>query len=242
MKKLTENIIEMSMLFSRMLENEKIKQPEPDTVSVFDIFKERVEDWANEFEGIYRDSVPYLEAIEIFSLHKFIEEGWAEVEDQTGDLEAFGYINGDMEYLSCLDAAYRFAIENRPVYLLYPDDTEAEADSLEAISKHQQNGGMFGYELPLVDIQFVMTDRFYEDGWAEPYLINARATKESKDVIPKLQEIANQIYKEDELSCGTEGIEQILEMYQKECPRVLHSFEFERMPGICYGRNTYSLE
>ena len=118
MKKLTENIIEMSMLFSRMLENEKIKQPEPDTVSVFDIFKERVEDWANEFEGIYRDSVPYLEAIEIFSLHKFIEEGWAEVEDQTGDLEAFGYINGDMEYLSCLNRFWKCTRKNAPEFCI----------------------------------------------------------------------------------------------------------------------------
>lgn len=108
MNKLTENIIEMSMFFSRMLEDDKIKQPEPDTVSVCDEFKNKVEDWANEFEKMYRNGIPYLDAIEVFLLKKFIENGWAEVEDKEGNLEEFGYTNGDMVFLSRIDAAYRY--------------------------------------------------------------------------------------------------------------------------------------
>ena len=65
MKKLMENVVEMSMFFSRMAEDGKLIQPEPDTVSIFSLFKERVEDWATEFETVYRDVFPYQDAIKV---------------------------------------------------------------------------------------------------------------------------------------------------------------------------------
>lgn len=58
MKKLMENVVEMSMFFSRMAEDGKLIQPEPDTVSIFGLFKEHVEDWATQFETMYRDGLP----------------------------------------------------------------------------------------------------------------------------------------------------------------------------------------
>ena len=48
-----------------------------------------------------------------------------------------------MKRLTFLDAIYRFALENKSVYLLYSNNTEAEANNLEEISEHQKNGGQF---------------------------------------------------------------------------------------------------
>ena len=134
MKKLMENVVEMSMFFSRMAEDGKLIQPEPDTVSICSLFKEHVEDWAGEFEELYRDGLPYLDAIEVFSLRKFIEEGWAEVEDQEANLEEFGYTKGDMIHLSRIDAAYRYMFEDRPVFMLHPDGISVQVCCMEDIS------------------------------------------------------------------------------------------------------------
>lgn len=239
MNKLTENIIEMSMFFFRMLEDDKIKQPEPDTVSVCDEFKNKVEDWANEFEKMYRNGIPYLDAIEVFLLKKFIENGWAEVEDKEGNLEEFGYTNGDMIFLSRIDAAYRYMFEDKSVFMIHPDNISVQVCCMEDISKHMDNGGLFGYKNPYQEIQFVMNDRFYEDGWAEPYLIRAKASKDASYIVLELQKIVNRIVKEDELPCGLEGIEKIVKIFQQEHPDVIKDYEAVYIPGVCFGYKAF---
>lgn len=235
MNKITENISEMSMYFALMLQEGKIKFPEEDAVSVRDQFKENVAIWAGNFERLYDGKAPYPDAIEIFLLHCLKEEGWIEETDAETDAKNYGYTFEAMQRLTFLDAAYRFAVEGKSVYLVYSDNTEAEADSLDAISKHQDEGGLFGYELSVVNVRFLMTDRFYEDGWAEPYLIKAKIVEGTSNLISDLQKIANHLYKNDELSCGQEGIEQILQEYQKIHPHILKSYKIECIPAVCFG-------
>lgn len=241
MNKLTENIIEMSMYFALLLDKGELKEDVSISVSVREQFKEKVTDWAQEFEDMYIEEGDYADKIEIFLLHKLKVEHWIEEEDAEDDLVEFGYTGGNMERLTYLDAVYRFAIENRQVYLLYPDNTEAEADSLDAIFKHKKIGGMFGYESAYMDIEFVMNDRSYEDGWAESYLIKARATEKAKDIIVNLQKAANKIFTENNLPCGDDGIQKIIAAYRKENPGIIKSYEICYMPSICYGGNEYSL-
>lgn len=58
----------------------------------------------------------------------------------------YGYTWTGMNPLTLIEAAYRFAIENRSVYLLYCDNTEAEADNLGEILYHYNQGGICGFE------------------------------------------------------------------------------------------------
>lgn len=242
MKKLMENVVEMSMFFSRMAEDGKLIQPEPDTVSIFGLFKEHVEDWAGEFEELYRDGLPYQDAIEVFTLHKFLEEGWAEVEDQEANLEEFGYTKGDMIHLSRIDAAYRYMFEDRPVFMLHPDGISVQVCCIEDISKHIDKGGFFGYKNPFKDIQFVINDRFYEDDWAEPYLIRAKASKDASYITLELQKIANGLAKEDELPSGLDGITKILGAFQQGHPDVIKDCEAAYIPGVCFGYKTFPVD
>lgn len=239
MKKLMENVVEMSMFFSRMAEDGKLIQPEPDTVSIFSLFKERVEDWATQFETVYRDVFPYQDAIEVFTLHKLLEEGWAEVEDQEANLEEFGYTNDDMIYLPRIHAAYRYMFENKPVFMLHPDNISVQVCCMEDISKHMDKGEIFGYKNPYQEIQFVMNDRFYEDGWAEPYLIRAKASKDALYITLALQIIANNLAKEDELPSGLDGITKIFGVFQQENPGVIKSYEAAYIPGVCFGYKSF---
>lgn len=147
MNKLTENITELSMYFALMLEKGKLKEDISTSVSVREQFKEKVADWAQEFENICAKDDNYADKIEIFLLHKLKVENWIEEEDAEEDLEEFGYSWPGMKRLTFLDAIYRFALENKSVYLLYSNNTEAEANNLEEISEHQKNGGQFGYEI-----------------------------------------------------------------------------------------------
>ena len=241
MKKLMENVVEMSMFFSRMAEDGKLIQPEPDTVSIFSLFKERVEDWATQFETVYRDVFPYQDAIEVFTLHKLLEEGWAEVEDQEANLEEFGYTNDDMIYLPRIHAAYRYMFENKPVFMLHPDNISVQVCCMEDISKHMDKGEIFGYKNPYQEIQFVMNDRFYEDGWAEPYLIRAKASKDALYITLALQIIANNLAKEDELPSGLEGIEKILGVFQDEYPDIMKSYEVMCTSGVCFGPKVFPI-
>lgn len=241
MKKLTENMVEMSMFFSRMAEDGKLIQPEADTVSIFGLFKEHVEDWATQFEAVYRDGLPYQDAIEVFTLHKFLEEGWAEVEDQEANLEEFGYTNDDMIYLPRIHAAYRYMFENKPVFMLHPDGISVQVCCMEDISNHMDKGGVFGYKNPFKDIQFVMNDRFYEDGWAEPYLIRAKASKDASYLALELQKIANGLAKEDELPSGLDGITKILGVFQQEHPDIIKNFEILLVPGVCFGTKVFPI-
>ena len=237
MDKITENIAEMSMYFALMLNEGKIKFPEEDTVSVRDQFKEKVASWAENFEWEYNSEDSYQDAIEIFLLYRLKEEGWVEESDakmELQDLKNYGYTFEGMQRLTFLDAIYRFVVEGKSVYLLYSDNTEAEADSLDAIARHQDKGGLFGYELPVIDIRFIMNNH-YEDGWAEPYLIKAKIVEGTPNLVSDLQKIANQLYKRDELPCGQEGIEQILQEYQKVHPRMLKSYKIECIPVVCFG-------
>lgn len=239
MKKITENMVEMSMFFSRMAEDGRLIQLEP--VSICDLFKEHVEDWAGEFEELYRDGLPYLDAIEVFTLRKFIEEGWAEAEDQEVNWEEFGYTKGDMIYLSRIDAAYRYMFENKPVFMLHPDNISVQVCCMEDISKHMDKGEIFGYKNPYQEIQFVMNDRFYEDGWAEPYLIRAKASKDALYITLALQIIANNLAKEDELPSGLEGIEKILGVFQDEYPDIMKSYEVMCTSGVCFGPKVFPI-
>jgi hypothetical protein len=235
MNKITENISEMSMYFALMLQEGKIKFPEEDAVSVRDEFKENVAIWAGNFERLYDGKAPYPDAIEIFLLHCLKEEGWIEETDAETDAKNYGYTFEVMQRLTFLDAAYRFAVEGKSVYLLYADNTEAGADSLESIAKHQTNGGLFGYELPVVDVRFIMNDRFFEDNWAESYLVKAKIVAGTPHLVSDLQEISNRLYKNAELACGDEGIKQILQMYQAEHPHVLKEYRIEFVPCVCFG-------
>ena len=61
-------------------------------------------------------------------------------------LEKYGYTYTGMNQLTLEEAVYRFAIENRTVYLLYSDNTEAEANSLGEILYHYNEWGVCGYE------------------------------------------------------------------------------------------------
>lgn len=61
-------------------------------------------------------------------------------------LEKYGYTDTGMTPLDLEEAVYRFAIENRTVYLLYSDNTEAEANSLGEILYHYNDWGVCGYE------------------------------------------------------------------------------------------------
>ena len=61
-------------------------------------------------------------------------------------LEKYGYTYTGMNQLTLEEAVYRFAIENRTVYLLYSDNTEAEANSLGEILYHYNDWGVCGYE------------------------------------------------------------------------------------------------
>lgn len=239
MKKLTENVVAMSMFLSRMMEEGRLIQPESDTVSISKLFKEHVEDWAAEFEDVYQEEIPYLEAIDVFTLRKFLEKGWAEIEDQEADLEEFGYAKGDMIYLSRIDAAYRYMFEGKPVFMLHPDDISVQVCCMEDISKHMNNGGMFGYKNPFNEIQFVMNDRFYEDGWAEPYLIRAKASKDALYITLALQIIANNLAKEDELPSGLDGITKIFGVFQQENPGVIKNYEATYIPGVCFGYKSF---
>lgn len=242
MKKLTENMVEMSMFFSRMAEDGKLIQPETDTVSIFGLFKEHVEDWATQFETMYRDGLPYQDAIEVFTLHKFLEEGWAEVEDPEVNLEEFGYTKGDMIHLSRIDAAYRYMFENKPVFMLHPDNISVQVCCMEDISNHMDNGGIFGYKNPYQEIQFVMNDRFYEDGWAEPYIIQATASKDASYITLELQKIANNLAKEDELPSGLGGITKTLRIFQQEHPDVVKDCEATYIPGVCFGYKSFPVD
>ena len=147
MNRLTENIVELSMYFALMQDHNKIKEDESASVSIREQFKEKVTEWATEFENLYVEEGNYADKIEIFLLHKLKKECWIEEEDVAGNLIEFGYLWEGMQRLTFVDAIYRFAIENKTVYLLYTDNTESVANSLEDISKHKVNGGMFGYEL-----------------------------------------------------------------------------------------------
>jgi hypothetical protein len=57
----------------------------------------------------------------------------------------YGYTYTGMLPVSEFEAAQLFAANNE-VFLLYPDDTEAVAESLDDILKHAEYGGMFGVE------------------------------------------------------------------------------------------------
>lgn len=61
-------------------------------------------------------------------------------------LEKYGYTYTGMTPLNLEEAAYRFVIENRTVYLLYSDNTEAEANSLGEILYHCNDWGICGFE------------------------------------------------------------------------------------------------
>ena len=78
---------------------------------------------------------------------------------------------------------------------------------------HRRSGG-FSFEHVL-----------FQDGWAEPHLIKARAPKQAQELMQELPNIANRISKEDELPCAMEGIEKILKTYQEEHPDVLKSYD-----------------
>jgi len=58
-------------------------------------------------------------------------------------LKEYGYNWEGMKEISYQDAL----TSNKTVYLLYQDNTEAEAESLEDITRHYNNGGKFGIEL-----------------------------------------------------------------------------------------------
>ena len=81
MNKLTENITELSMYFALMLEKGKLKEDISTSVSVREQFKEKVADWAQEFENICAKDDNYADKIEIFLLHKLKVENWIEEED-----------------------------------------------------------------------------------------------------------------------------------------------------------------
>ena len=84
-----------------------------------------------------------------------------------------------------------------------------------------------------------MHDRFYEDGWAEPYLIRAKASKDASYIVLELQKIVNRIVKEDELPCGLEGIEKIVKIFQQEHPDVIKDYEAVYIPGVCFGYKAF---
>ena len=163
--------------------------------------------------------------LRLFTLHKLLEEGWAEVEDQEANLEEFGYTNDDMIYLPRIHAAYRYMFENKPVFMLHPDNISVQVCCMEDISKHMDKGEIFGYKNPYQEIQFVMNDRFYEDGWAEPYLIRAKASKDALYITLARQIIANNLAKEDELPSGLDGITKIFGVFQQENPGVIKNYK-----------------
>lgn len=222
MNKLTENITELSMYFALMLEKGKLKEDISTSVSVREQFKEKVADWAQEFENICAKDDNYADKIEIFLLHKLKVENWIEEEDAEEDLEEFGYSWPGMKRLTFLDAIYRFALENKSVYLLYPDNTEAEANNLEEISEHQKNGGQFGYEIVsnfenLPDIILKLLPKTYGSKyWVKERRIYCPDEAASVHLTHFLNDLLKNMYN----SCVISGIKELspkeMEKYKKD--------------------------
>lgn len=151
MNKSTKNIKELNMNFAVILEKGIIKEKSDKDGSIQEYFKENVTDWAQEFEKLYTEDTNYADMIKIFLFHKLKTDNWFMEDDAIVDLMEYGYYWDGMKQITYLDALYRFIFENKTVYLLYPDNTEAAADNLKELSRHYKNNGVFGFEIALND-------------------------------------------------------------------------------------------
>lgn len=61
-------------------------------------------------------------------------------------LKDYGYLHSGMSEVSSEDAAAMFN-DDKEVYLLYSDNSESLAVSLEHIKEHVEDGGMLGVEV-----------------------------------------------------------------------------------------------
>lgn len=111
--------------------------------SAADEFKQKVRLLEEQFRECLPQSAPDCNLEhkkQIFLAYKLSDK------QRTISLEKYGYTDTGMNPLDLEEAAYRFAIENRTVYLLYPDNTEAEANSLGEILYHYNDWGICGFE------------------------------------------------------------------------------------------------
>lgn len=108
-----------------------------------DEFKRKIRSLEKEFRECLPQSAPDCDLEhkkQIFLTYKLSDK------QKLPSLEKYGYTYTGMNQLDLVEAAYRFAIENRTVYLLYPDNTEAEASSLGEILYHYNDWGICGFE------------------------------------------------------------------------------------------------
>lgn len=110
---------------------------------VADEFKRKICSLEKEFRECLPQSAPNCDLEhkkQIFLTYKLSNK------QSLPSLEKYGYTYTGMNQLNLVEAAYRFAIENRTVYLLYPDNTEAEANSFGEILYHYNDWGICGFE------------------------------------------------------------------------------------------------
>lgn len=96
----------------------------------------------------------------------------------------------------------------------------------------------------MTDVKIIFNDRFFEDGWAEPYLVTLHFTKlhESEIKCPnlitgKIQKCINDMIG-DGFDCSESGINQILEKFRLSENR-LDSWDIAFISGVCFGTDKY---
>lgn len=95
-------------------------------------------------------------------------------------------------------------------------------------------------------VKIIFNDRFFEDGWAEPYLVTLHFSELYDSEIKSPNIISEEIQKcindmvTDGFDCSESGIKQILEKYQENESR-LESWGISSISGVCFGSEAYEL-
>lgn len=95
-------------------------------------------------------------------------------------------------------------------------------------------------------VKIIFNDRFFEDGWAEPYLVTLHFSELYDAEIKCPNIISEEIQKcinamvQDGFDCSESGIKQILEKYQENESR-LESWGISSIAGVCFGSEAYEL-
>ena len=92
------------------------------------------------------------------------------------------------------------------------------------------------------NLDLIFNDRMFEDGWAEPYMVNlqfeANETYNANDLTIALQECANNL--SEDMNCSEDGIEMILRDFMKSHPELKNfSYKISFISGICFGHEKY---
>lgn len=220
------------------------------TQSMMEEVWDLVEEWGSDY---IRDNVGKTLSLSRYFIGRLYAMGWKIkkalpestkndlenskiIKDVSGHEETDGYLWEGMKKIT-FEEAIKKNFFSEPLFLLYSDGTEAEAQTPSEIVTHYENGGEFGIEKEKKVFRLIFNDRILDDGWDKAYeiILETYDDLEEDFIRTKLQEIANQF--SDEQECSEEGIRKILEEFKKSHH---FSYEIKFVPTVCFGQQKFT--